>query len=101
MTESLSIDDLVRRALDAYETLADLAEDVEDEWLYISEVTAAWRERIEVARAARGSEPADEWLLAAVDRLIDEVGRIADAHRAIDWLSTFPQVLLAAMGEQP
>jgi len=39
--------------------------------------------------------------LAAVDRLIDEVGRIADAHRAIDWLSTFPQVLLAAMGEQP
>ena len=32
---------------------------------------------------------------AAVDRAIDEIGRIDDPHRAIDWLSTFPQVVLA------
>jgi hypothetical protein len=38
---------------------------------------------------------------AAIDRLIDEVDRITDPHRAIDWLSTFPQVALLALGETP
>ncbi len=37
----------------------------------------------------------------AVDRAIDEIGRIEDPHRAIDWLSTFPQVVLLALGERP
>ena len=37
----------------------------------------------------------------AIDRAIDEIGRIADPHRAIDWLSTFPQVVLLALGERP
>ena len=32
---------------------------------------------------------------------IDEIGRIEDPHRAIDWLSTFPQVVLLAIGERP
>ena len=35
---------------------------------------------------------------AAIDRAIDEIGRIEDPHRAIDWLSTFPQVVLVALG---
>ena len=34
-------------------------------------------------------------------RAIDEIGRISDPHRAIDWLSTFPQVVLLALGEPP
>ena len=33
--------------------------------------------------------------------LIAEVGLITDPHRAIDWLSTFPQVVLLAAGERP
>ena len=38
---------------------------------------------------------------AAIDRAIDEIGRISDPHRAIDWLSTFPQVVLIGLGEEP
>ena len=37
----------------------------------------------------------------AIDRAIVEVDLIEDPHRAIDWLSTFPQVVLLALGEQP
>ena len=39
--------------------------------------------------------------LAAVDALDRESGAIDDPHRAIDWLSTFPQLLLVALGERP
>ena len=34
-------------------------------------------------------------------RRLTEAGLIEDPHRAIDWLSTFPQVVLAAIGERP
>ena len=37
----------------------------------------------------------------AVARVVDESGLIADPHRAIDWLSTFPQLALVALGERP
>ena len=36
-----------------------------------------------------------------IDLAVDEIGRIEDPHRAIDWLSTFPQVVLLAMDERP
>ena len=36
----------------------------------------------------------------AIDEAIVEIGSIADPHRAIDWLSTFPQVVLLAIGER-
>jgi hypothetical protein len=49
--------------------------------------------------AARSTERATPELERAVDALIDEVSAIEDEHRAIDWLSTFPQVLLTALGE--
>jgi hypothetical protein len=38
---------------------------------------------------------------AAVDAAIEEAGLITDPHRAIDWLSTFPQVVLLAVGSTP
>ena len=49
--------------------------------------------------AARGDEPVADEAATAVHRAIDEIGRIEDPHRAIDWLSTLPQVALAALGE--
>ncbi len=48
----------------------------------------------------RGSEPVTALEEAAIGRAIDEIGRISDPHRAIDWLSTFPQVVLVALGER-
>ncbi|CAN5516478.1 hypothetical protein BH24CHL9_BH24CHL9_00910 [soil metagenome] len=101
MADTMTISDVVHRALDAYEALASLGEDVEEEWTYVNDLRDAWMERLEEVVAARGGEAVDPVAQAGVDRLIDEMGSIGDAHRAIDWLSTFPQVLLTAIGEQP
>ena len=40
-------------------------------------------------------------MAAAIDRAIEEIDLITDPHRAIDWLSTFPQVVLLAPGSEP
>ena len=78
----------------------------------MTELAAAWRPSLEAARdaaadaagsgsAEAGAAPAGAapaGAAAALDRLVDEVGRIVDPHRAIDWLSTFPQVALLAVG---
>jgi hypothetical protein len=55
--------------------------------------------RIEELIDERGSESVTSLEEAAIGRAIDEIGRINDPHRAIDWLSTFPQVVLLALGE--
>jgi hypothetical protein len=34
-----------------------------------------------------------------VDAAIEEIGRITDPHRAIDWLSTFPDLVALALDE--
>jgi hypothetical protein len=94
-----SVDDLIERALDAYAALELLGEEIEDEWTYVTDLEAAWRARLGEVGAARGSEPAAPAVTAAIDRAIDEVGLIRDPHRAIDWLSTFPQVVLVSLGE--
>jgi hypothetical protein len=94
-----TLGDQARAALAAYEHLAGLAEEIEDEWTYVTDLSAAWRERIERLIDERGSEPATLLEEAAIDRAIDEIGRISDPHRAIDWLSTFPQVVLVTLGE--
>lgn len=95
------ISDVIDRALEAYAALTELGEDVEDEWTYVNELSEAWRERLGEVAAQRGHDPLSVEAGAAVDRAIAEVGLITDAHRAIDWLSTFPQVVLLATGERP
>ena len=50
-------------------------------------------------RRARGRAGGPGGHGRAIDRAIDEIGLITDPHRAIDWLSTFPQVVLLALGE--
>ena len=101
MTSPPTVAALIDRAIDAYDTLTSLGEDVEDEWSYVNDLSTAWRDRLALASDTRGHETADAGTEVAIDRLIDEVGRISDPHRAIDWLSTFPQVALIAIGEAP
>jgi len=101
VTSTLTVSDLLERALGAYDTLTSLGEDVEDEWTYVNDLSTAWRDRLVRAADMRGHEGAADVAVEAIDRLIDEVGRIRDAHRAIDWLSTFPQVALIVFGETP
>jgi hypothetical protein len=49
--------------------------------------------------AARGEEAVDPAVETAMEALVAEAQSIEDPHRAIDWLSTLPQVALAAIGE--
>lgn len=99
MSETVQL--IIERALGAYAALADLGEEVEDEWSYVNDLAGAWRDRLEEVGELRGTQPTQEPVGASVDRAIAEIGLIADPHRAIDWLSTFPQVVLLALGELP
>jgi hypothetical protein len=96
---STTVADLVTRALAGLDTLASTAEPVEDEWQYVTDLGTVWRARLAAVVEARGTEDAPAGAEAAIDALVAEAGRIPDPHKAIDWLSTLPQVALAALGE--
>ena len=50
------------RAREAYTTLAELGEGIDDEWSYVNALADAWRDRFDEVDAARGDEPiGDEW----------------------------------------
>jgi hypothetical protein len=98
---SSTVDDAVARALAAYDALTGLGEEIDDEWSYVNDLANAWRDRLDEVAAARSGVALSPEADTAIDRAIDEIGRIRDPHRAIDWLSTFPQVTLLALGETP
>jgi hypothetical protein len=97
----VSVADAITAASAAYDELAELAEDVEDEWSFVTDLADAWRERLAEVADRRGDDAAGPGVAAAVAVLSAEAAAIDDPHRAIDWLSTFPQVLLVAVGERP
>ncbi len=99
MDDETTIGRLLEEAVAAYATLQALGEEVEDEWTYVTDLTAAWRTRLDAVAAARAGEPVAAGVSEAVERIVAEVRLIGDPHRAIDWLSTFPQVVLVALGE--
>ncbi len=88
--------DLIARAAAAFEALADLGETVEEEWQYVTDLRAAYGPAIEALGAT--DEPLPPGAREAVDEAVAEIGLIADPHRAIDWLSTFPHVVALAVG---
>lgn len=94
-----TIQSAIDRAIGAYGALAELGESIEDEWSYVNDLGEAWRTRLDAVVTRRGDEPIQDELSMAIDRAIEEIGLISDPHRAIDWLSTFPQVVLVALGE--
>lgn len=97
----MSLADVIDRALAGYAELASLGEEIEDEWSYVNDLAGAWTARLEAAAVAGGSAAASTAQVAAIERALDEIAAITDPHRAIDWLSTFPQVVLIAIGERP
>ena len=94
-----TIADLIDRALVGFDALTVTAEPIEDEYQYVTDLGTVWRARLGAVAAARGQEPAPPGTDGAITALVEEAARIADPHRAIDWLSTLPQVALAALGE--
>lgn len=101
MSSQSSIATVIERALAGYADLTALGEEIEDEWSYVNDLAAAWTERLDAVRAARGAEEAAPAASDAVDAALAEISAITDPHRAIDWLSTFPQVVLLALSERP
>jgi hypothetical protein len=95
------IADALDAAQSAYDDLLGLAEEVADEWSYVNDLADAWRARFDDVAARRGADRATPELAAAVDALAAEIAALDDPHRAIDWLSTFPQLVLIAVGERP
>lgn len=97
--DATTIGDLLAAAVDAEDALADLGESIEDEWSYVNDLRQAWTDRLnEVAGGPDGGRTAAGAVVEAVELAIDQASRIRDPHRAIDWLSTLPQVVLLALG---
>jgi hypothetical protein len=101
VTVPSSIGAAARLAIDGLLALGELGEEVDDEWTYIQDLVAAWQARLEEVEAGRADEPLTTTRGAAVARVVDEARLVTDPHRAIDWLSTLPQVALVALGERP
>ena len=89
---------LLERTVSALADLVALSESVDDEWIYVHDLETVWVARLRAVGAERTMDP-PAGVAAAIDALIDEAHRIADPHRAIDWLSTLPQATLVAIGE--
>ncbi len=94
-----TVADLITRALAAFDVLAETAAPVEDELQYVADLETVWGARLRAVSVARGTDKAPPGAGEALDVLAAEAARITDPHRAIDWLSTLPQVALAALGE--
>jgi len=86
---------VVERAAAAYEALAELAETVEDEWQYVTDLVDAYLPSL---RALGVGPAAGASADAAVDEAVAEIELISDPHKAIDWLSTFPHIVALALG---
>jgi hypothetical protein len=90
---------LLASAIAAEDALAELGETIEDEWSYVNDLREAWTDRLdEVAAGPAGAREAPPQIVEAIELAIEEAGLIRDPHRAIDWLSTLPQVVLLAVG---
>ena len=90
--------DVAARAAEAYQALADLAESVEDEWQYVTDLVDSYLPSIGgLAGVDPGRALAAE-AVEAVDEAIAEIALITDPHKAIDWLSTFPHLVALALG---
>jgi len=91
----------VALAVEGVDALAEIGEEIDDEWQYVQDLRESWQTRLEAVEGARNDEALSTERGVAVARVVDESGLIADPHRAIDWLSTLPQVTLLALGERP
>lgn len=85
-------------SLAALDHLAALGETVEDEWTYVMALAEAGRARLRAAAGPDAAAAVPPQQGVAVVFACAEVARIADPHRAIDWLSTFPAVVELALG---
>lgn len=92
---------LLDQSLRTYEDLVALGETVADEWTYVNDLAGAWRKHLHDRLDPRREETVSPAVAEAIAAVSTEASLVTDPHRAIDWLSTFPQVVLIAFGEAP
>ena len=98
MNDHPTLPELLDAAIAAEEALAAIGESVDEEWSYVNDLRLAWVDRLSDAAAELdASVAAEPAIVEAVRLAIDEASLIRDPHRAIDWLSTLPQVVLIAV----
>jgi hypothetical protein len=81
----------IARVLEAIDTLEALGETIVDDGQYVIDLGRAWRLRL-TARAD-SSQPLTADQVQAIELAVGETVSITDPHRAIDWLSTLPQLV--------
>jgi hypothetical protein len=96
---SVTVGELLDQALSALDALGLLGEEIEDEWSFVTDLLAAQRERFAAIAERRGPEAALPPAVSAVESAMAETELIRDPHRAIDWLSTFPDLVAVALDE--
>jgi hypothetical protein len=94
-----TVSELLEAGAHALRGLADVGEVVEVELQYVADLVAVYEGRFGQVVAERGREAVRAEQAAAAAVAVEEASLITDPHRAIDWLSTFPQVLLFTIGE--
>ncbi len=94
-----TVADVISRTRAAFDVLASTAEPVTEELQYLADLETVWGARLRAVGQARGADPAPDGSEEAIAALEAEASAITDPHRAIDWMSTLPQVALAALGE--
>jgi hypothetical protein len=94
-----TIPELMERAIAALERLAATADPIDDEQQYVRDLVLVWSARLRAVGADRATQAGTPELDDAINWMAAEAGRVADPHRAIDWLSTLPQVAILAVGE--
>ncbi len=94
-----TVADLLAAGSPALRRLAEVGEQVEDELQYVGDLVVVYDGRFRQVVSERGGEPVAAEQADAARAAIEEAMLIEDPHRAIDWLSTLPQVLLFTIGE--
>jgi hypothetical protein len=84
----------IAAALEALDSLERLGESVADDWQYVVDLARAWRLQLE---ALASDEPLTPENIRAIELATAEATSITDPHRAIDWLSTLPQLVTLAV----
>lgn len=94
-----TLSQLIDRAFEGLSLLEETAAPIDEELQYVADLGVVWGARLRSVADGRGAETAAPEVEAAIEMLVAEAAEITDPHRAIDWLSTLPQVALAALGE--
>jgi hypothetical protein len=83
---------LVREAIDTLENLGSV---VGDEQQYVLDLARAWRIRLD--SIAGDGRSVSSHQAEAIRLAVAETAAITDPHKAIDWLSTLPQLVQAVL----